>query len=415
MRMELSGQDTAWPKRGNRRGSVKPATTPARSLARSSARTASSSQSALPDETAPLDEKTRLSRAIGIARVICIMGIVYVHAWTGRNGQDLQLFNDTSQGLTRWALIDLMARSSVPLLSMISGWLVGPSFAKRGWQVFLKGKARTVLLPMVLWNALAIFFVSGAAYLGLIYAPRPDTWWWTIDELFCLITPNDINVQIPFLRDLFVCMLAVPLLVRLPSRALIALALGALAWSLVPVNPAPVVLQRPSILLFFITGLLARRHDLAAWMASRPLALVGAPYAVIATAKVWLEVVGVDRGYNDPLMLAGIDLAMRCATAIFFWAIAWRLAASRVAAPLLKVEPYMFLMFCAHLIMIWLFGPLIGDHIFGPIGSPAYPLFLIGQPFMVLGATVALGNLMMRVAPRATRLLSGGRLHASRL
>ncbi|WP_245653773.1 acyltransferase family protein [Novosphingobium rosa] len=376
---------------------------------------APSDQQAPSDGTAPLDEKTRLSRAIGIARVICIMGIVYVHAWTGRNGQDLQLFNDTSQGLMRWALIDLMARSSVPLLSMISGWLVGPSFAKRGWRIFLQGKLRTVALPMVLWNALAILLVSGAAYLGLIYAPRPTTVWWTIDELFCLITPNDINVQIPFLRDLFVCMLAVPLLVRLPSKVLIGVALAAMAWSLMPVNPAPVVLQRPSILLFFIAGLLARRHTLAAWMASRPLLLVGMPYLAIGATKVWLEVVGIDRGYNNPLMLAGIDLAMRCATAIFFWSIAWRLAASRVAAPLLKIEPYMFLMFCAHLIMIWLFGPLIGDHIFGPIGSPAYPLFLLGQPFMVLGASVALGNLMMRVTPRATKLLSGGRLHASRL
>ncbi|WP_206240511.1 acyltransferase family protein [Novosphingobium terrae] len=379
------------------------------------ARTADQTRPTPPDRQAPLDEKTHLSRAIAIARVICIMGIVYVHAWTGRNGQDLQLFNDTSQGLMRWALIDLMARSSVPLLSMISGWLVGPSFAKRGWKTFLKGKLRTVALPMVLWNALAIFFVSGAAYLGLIYAPRPDTVWWTIDELFCLITPNDINVQIPFLRDLFICMLAVPLLVRLPSKVLIGVALAAMAWSLMPVNPAPVVLQRPSILLFFIAGLLARRHHLAAWMASRPLVLMGAPYIAIGTVKVWLEVVGVDRGYNDPLMLAGIDLAMRCATAIFFWALAWRLAASRIAGPLLKVEPYMFLMFCAHLIMIWLLGPLIGDHIFGPIGSPAYPLFLLSQPFMVLGATVALGNLMMRVTPKAAKLLSGGRLHAARL
>jgi hypothetical protein len=34
---------------------------------------------------------------------------------------------------------------------------------------------------------------------------------------------------------------------------------------------------------------------------------------------------------------------------------------------------------------------------------------------MVLAATVGLGNLMMRAAPKATRLLSGGRLHASRL
>jgi hypothetical protein len=151
-----------------------------------------------------------LSRAIAMARVICILGIVYVHAWTGRNGHDLQMLDHTSQGMLRWALIELMGRSSVPLLSMISGWLVAPSIARRGARHFLAGKLRTVFVPMVLWNALAIVLVSGAALAGWIYAPQPVSVWWVVNELLCLITPDDINVQIPFLRDLFLCMLAVP-------------------------------------------------------------------------------------------------------------------------------------------------------------------------------------------------------------
>ena len=32
----------------------------------------------------------RRSAAIAIARVICILGVVYVHAWTGLNGEALQ-------------------------------------------------------------------------------------------------------------------------------------------------------------------------------------------------------------------------------------------------------------------------------------------------------------------------------------
>jgi hypothetical protein len=349
----------------------------------------------------------QVSQAIGIARVMCIMGIVYVHAWTGRNGNDLQVLNHTPQGMLRWALIELMGRSSVPLLSMISGWLAGPSITRRGAGNFLSGKLRTVLAPMVLWNALAIVLVSGAAWAGWIYGPRPVSWWWTINELFCLITPDDINVQIPFLRDLFVCMLAVPLLVRWPDRVLGGVAGLALIWALAPI--AVPVLQRPSILLFFIMGMLARRHHLAAWMASRPLVLMASPYVLMAGVKIWLEGVGIDRGFNNPVMLASVDLVMRFATAIFFWALAWRLARSRVAAPLLRIEPYMFLMFCAHLIMIWLAGPLIGG-LSGPIGSRFYPVFLLTQPLLVLGAGVLLGQGLLRVAPSAARLLSGGRL-----
>ena len=352
----------------------------------------------------PLTGEHRLSCAIGMARVMCIMGIVYVHAWTGRNGADLQMLNHTPQGMLRWALVELLARSSVPLLSMISGWLVGPSYLRRGTRVFLAGKARTVLAPMVLWNALAIVLVSGAAWAGWIYAPRPTSWGWTVNELFCLVRPDDINVQIPFLRDLFVCLCLVPLLVRCPDRVLAMVAAFAVVWQLAPVDVP--VLQRPSILLFFTLGLLARRHDLAAWMASRPLALMALPYGAMAAVKIWLEVSGA---VQAPVLLGTVDLVMRLATALFFWAIAWGVAGTRLAAPLQKVEPYMFLMFCAHLIMIWLAGPLIG-RLTGPIGSPLYPLFLIGQPVLVLGATVAFGRALMRLAPGAARLLSGGRL-----
>lgn len=348
-----------------------------------------------------------MSHAIAMARVICILGIVYVHAWTGRNGNDLQMLNHTPQGMLRWVLIELLGRSSVPLLSMISGWLVGPSLVRHGSRRFLAGKLRTVLAPMVLWNALAIVLVSGAAMAGWIYAPRPVSVWWTVNELFCLYTPDDINVQIPFLRDLFVCMLAVPLLVRWPDRALWAVAGLALVWSLAPVWVP--VLQRPSILLFFVAGMLARRHGLAAWMASRPLMLMASPYVAMAAFKIWLEGVGIDSGINNPVFLSAVDLVMRAATAIFFWALAWRVAVSRIAPLLLRVEPYMFLAFCAHLIMIWLAGPLIG-RVSGPIGSPFYPLFLLAQPVLVLGAAMGLGQGLLRVAPAAARMLSGGRL-----
>lgn len=349
----------------------------------------------------------QLSSAIGVARVLCILGIVYVHAWTGLVGSDLIKLNETPQGMLRWSLIELLGRSSVPLLSIISGWLVAASLAKRGWHSFLGGKMRTILAPMVLWNALAIMFVSGAAWLGWIQAPMPTTWWWTIDELFCLATPDDINVQMSFLRDLFVCMLAAPLLVRLPKWTLGLIAALTIGWVVSGVSL--IVLLRPSILLFFIVGILARRHDLAAWMASRPIILVASAYIVFATALVWLETVGEARGINDQTLLVSVDLVMRFTTALFFWSIAWRLADTRIGQWLLRFEPYAFLMFCSHLIMIWLGGPFIGQWT-GTMGSPLWPAFLLVQPLLVLGATLLLGHTLNAISPAAATLLSGGRL-----
>ena len=355
----------------------------------------------------PTSDQRRLSASIGIARVLCILGIVYVHAWTGLVGSEIIKLNDTPQGLLRWSLIELLGRSSVPLLSIISGWLVAASLAKRGGWSFLGGKARAILAPMILWNALAIMFVSGAAWLGWIQAPLPTTWRWTIGELLSLTSPNDINVQMSFLRDLFICMAVAPLLVRLPNWALGVIAAITVGW--VISGFSFILLLRPSILLFFVMGILARRHDLAVWMASRPIAMVGGAYAIMAAALIWLETRGEQHGINAPTLLVSMDLVMRFSTALFFWVIAWRLADTRAARLILRFEPYAFLMFCSHLIMIWLGGPFIGQWT-GTMGSPFYPAFLLAQPFLVLGATLVLGRALNAISPAAATLLSGGRL-----
>jgi surface polysaccharide O-acyltransferase-like enzyme len=347
---------------------------------------------------------SRFSETIGVARVICLLGIVYVHAWTGI---DLQIANGTSQGLLRWMLTELLGRSAVPLLSMISGCLVAASIEKRSYWTFAAGKARVIILPMVLWNVLAILLVSGAAYAGLLRAPRPDTWWWTINELFCLTSPDDINVQMSFLRDLFICMLAAPFLVRLPNRSLLGIAAVTLVW--MGSGETIILLLRPAILFFFVCGILAQRVQIEQRVVSWPLSLVAIPYALLASANVWFDRLREDAGASPAWLSMLVDVPMRVAAALFFWNLAWRLTGTSLKAVLLRVEPYVFLMFCSHLIMIWLGGPLIGIFT-GPLGSPLYPPFLLVQPLLVLMAAVTLGRILQDHEPGAAFVLSGGRL-----
>src|SRR3546814_5334188 len=68
-------------------------------------------------------DAARRSDAISIARVICILGVVYVHAWTGLNGHDLESLRGTAQASLRWGLMEVFGRSAVPLLGLIYGWL----------------------------------------------------------------------------------------------------------------------------------------------------------------------------------------------------------------------------------------------------------------------------------------------------
>jgi hypothetical protein len=259
---------------------------------------------------------------------------------------------------------------------------------------------------MVLWNAIAVALVGGAAWVGWIRGPTPSSWSWVANELLCLTHPADIDVQSAFLRDLFVCLLLAPGL----SRMELAIQLGVVAVGLVYAlsGASFPLLLRPTILVFFVVGMMARRLDALHRASSLPLILLGALYLGLATIDV-----AVATRHEPPPSLSGVqpilDVALRAAAALFFWAVSWRIAASRFAGPLLAFEPYVFLLFCSHLIMMWLAAPVIGL-VTGPLGAPLYPLFLVAQPAIALAASVALGRALTRWAPGLAEALTGGRL-----
>ncbi|WP_294136874.1 acyltransferase [Sphingobium sp.] len=351
----------------------------------------------------------RRSDAIAIARVICILGVVYVHAWTGQNGETLDALRGTAQENLRWALMEIFGRSAVPLLGMISGWLVAGSQSARHWQGHVRRKARTIALPMILWNGLAILLVSGAAWFGSLSAPVPTSPWWVVEELLIVSRNPDINVQMPFLRDLFLCMVAAPLLVRSPGWALWLVVMAAVAAHVAGLGPP--VLMRASILCFFTLGILARRGGWERRAIALPLATAVLPFALLISVQLYV-MVGLAELPSLPLRNA-IDLAVRVAAALAFWRLAWALAGSGVRGVLLRIEPFAFFLFCAHLILIWLFGPLLGQ-MFGPLGSPLYPVYLVIQPLLVLGAVMLIATLLRRIAPGAATMLSGGRIRPVR-
>lgn len=343
--------------------------------------------------------------AISIARVICILGVVYVHAWTGLDGHGLELARGTGQENLRWFLMETFGRSAVPLLGLISGWLVAGSARTRDWRHHIGRKARTILLPMVLWNVLALTLVSGSAWLFDLPAPTPQSLWWVIDEIFIVTRNPDVNVQMPFLRDLFLCMVLAPLLVRISGRALVFVAFGAALFHVLGVG-AP-IMMRPSILMFFALGIAARRVDVAERTATWPLPLALAPFALLMPVQLWQALHAGSPGSGT--WTVALDLLVRLAASLCFWRVSCALAQSRASSLLLKIEPFAFFLFCSHVILIWLGGPLLG-RLFGKLGSPHYPAYLLTQPLMVLACVIVLGSLLRRAAPGLALVLSGGRL-----
>lgn len=351
---------------------------------------------------------TRRGDAIAIARVICIVGVIYVHAWTGRGGSELDALRSTGQEILRWILMDVFGRSAVPLLGCISGWLVGGSMRTRNWPDHVRRKARTILLPMILWNMLAIMLVSGAAHFAGLSAPQPQSVMWLVQEIFILTRNPDINVQMPFLRDLFLCMLAAPLLVRAPSLILWLVVLGAGGAHIAGYGPP--ILMRASILFFFTLGMLARRRGAEEQVATLPMIAVALPFALLTLGELLVTLRPEMKLL--PVPGAALDLALRVSAALFFWRLAWGLAGTHARNGLLRLEPFVFFLFCSHLILIWLLGPVLGLA-FGKLGDPLYPVYLLIQPALVVIAVVAIARLLMRFAPSAASLLSGGRLTPS--
>jgi len=358
----------------------------------------------------PLTSDQAISSAIRISRVLGILGIIYVHAWTGRGGSELLALASTPQGIFRWGLIDLVGRSAVPLLSVISGWLVASSVQKRSYWGFVWDKAEVLIGPMLAWNLIAMTLVCTAAAQGWLQAPTATSVGWVINELFCLTAPNDVNVQISFLRDLFVCMLEAPLLVRLSERVVFGL-IGLVAiWCVGGWNFF--ILLRPQILLFFLQGLMARRRDWAeplgrlAWPLAAVLFCLASPLSIVQSVwgQAWAD--------THPVWSNALDVAQRLGAALFVWRLATALARRPVGLAISRLAPLAFLMFCAHLTMIWFAGPWLG-RLTGPLGAPGYPLFLMVQPLLVLVATIALREALITLSPHLAAFLTGGQIEAA--
>lgn len=348
-----------------------------------------------------------LSDRIAIARVICILGIVYVHAWTGLNVDELRAQGGSWHSLLYWVLIELLGRSSVPLLSIVSGWLVASSVQRRSFGAFVQGKAKSLLLPMVLWNLIAVAIIVPLATLGVMYAPQPAIGWPMVNEIFHISAQGEIDVQNAFLRDVFICMLAAPLLVRMPSALLAAVFAFALAWCVE--GWKLYVLLRPQILLFFLIGIFVSRFRLERSVERLPIWPLTLVFLLMGTGKIWLSIKGQQYNLSHAEAIALFDNALRFVAALFFWKAADILSRSSLSAAIRQLEPYSFLFFCSHVLLIWLIGPSIGP-LFGRFGEPGYPLFLLLQPFIMMAAAVLIGQSLMRVWPAAASILSGGRL-----
>ena len=170
----------------------------------------------------PVAEKDRrISDAIRLARpllilIMCLAHLPYIESFMSDH--------DSYKNLSTLIPVyfkDFLSRGAVPTLSVISGYLAFFTYLKiTSYRSFASNKAKRLLLPFIIWNLLAF-----AIFTFIIKLPMPDmrgmsvppSTWDYLNGYFG-IRRVPFNAPTYFLRDLFLLMLALPLIHRICQR-----------------------------------------------------------------------------------------------------------------------------------------------------------------------------------------------------
>ena len=166
------------------------------------------------------------SERITILRPLLILLVVTTHVQGNLYRIDLKDVPLQFDNFLHALLSGAVASSALPLLSIISGYLAGYTFTRKPYASNMLKKVDRILLPMLVWNFLAASYELWMQGNGL--SGRPDIplltggvemWFYALTGIFRL----PANPPLYFLRELFICLLFTPLLLKLVrSRLLFA-------------------------------------------------------------------------------------------------------------------------------------------------------------------------------------------------
>lgn len=344
-----------------------------------------------------------LSSRINLMRIILISGIVFVHV---PHNPETSPFLGV-YGFFDWLRVflgDALFRIGVPCLSAISGYLL----FRKGMQAFdysatVKSKARTVLLPFLLWNGALFATVLLVQRFGVGVGYFPDLWNATPREMIShgvAVEELPVNVPLYFLRDLFVCIVLSPVLaffVRRFALPTLAVLLIVAAWPDVTLF----IVQKKSILFSFTLGIALALHKVDLKMLD--------PHAVKITVAVFAAaaVLATALYFTGPEFTFELNL-LRNLLAVFgamgLWATSSLLIRSRAGKRLSETGSLSFWIFCAHyplLVIMWM--------VWNRGGPDFYPAFYIGAVLLSFIILIISNATVRSKLPALYAVLTGSR------
>lgn len=330
------------------------------------------------------------SDSIRISRVLCIFCMAYVHVHL----LDQPAFESTWYfSSTRTLLADLFGRSSVPLLSMISGVLLVGVVRKRSLLKVAQGRARGLLVPMVVWNLIGLALAILTAR-GLPQSP--------LNAVLALTGPAHY-VHLTFLRDVFVVSLGTPLYVLLAKRVPALFLLGAVVLTSV-IDLKPLIL-RDQIFLYYVVGVYigVYRFTLSNFRSLAKTTHIAMGCLVIS-ALITQYAPQLARVYYHSVFE---DLVRRPICALWFWLVARQLARNLEVRQVVRqhLEPAIFLMFLSHATVIHVVGSLYARFV-PPHAISYFGVWLFLPPACLLVAVVG-NKVLSRLPPIVSLVLTG--------
>ena len=352
------------------------------------------------------------SQTINFLRFPLIIGVVLIHShvlkavYGGTN--ILEKVSMPYYIGVSYFISNVLSNIAVPLFFLISGYLFfvkAEPFLCQGYLTKLKSRARTLLVPYLIWNALtALFYFSAQMLLsGLMSGDKKAfidyTWvdylniFWAIDD------GGPSNGPMWFVRDLMVAMLLSPLLYVLIKRfSGYFMLLSGIVWYFDWCPPA-FEIGFPSIFYFSLGAYFSIHKKLFLEAFAKFAHPVYILYPLLA-ALDWLT---REEVYNIYFHRLGILVGMAFVVLI---------CAKGLSTQRVRVNTFLagssFFVFSTHDLLLQLLKKLT-MHYLPPQNDVMMFAFYLAWPTIVILICLALYALLQKTLPRLLAVCTGGR------
>ena len=332
------------------------------------------------------------SDTIRIARVLCIFMMTYAHVSLFSSAA---LENSVYFSSIKNVLINLFARSSVPLLSVISGMLMVAFFSNRSIAEAIRTRFKTLIIPFFTWSVIGLCIAQ--------LTGRADNY--TGSNLLYILN-GSYYIQLIFLRDIFVVSSLTPLIIYLARKFnIFFLVFVLLLVGFVDLAP---IIMRGQILLYFVFGIYIALYRTENIFGSKTVV-----YFISISVLILFLVQLLQPSYPEHTLFLSSEtfrnIIVRPICALSFWYLAYYLSSFiQFKNRLIKhVEPAIFIMFLSHVLFSNIAASVYSHLAF--LHTPA--LFIIIWISLPLGslASSIVANKYMHIFPDVISVLLTGK------